>query len=204
MGSAGWWRLTVSWHCIAVLPEPVQPFQNANSAASYSRNNYSISCSRKRVQCICLNNLNHWSCPHCSIRSLLFLCILFSLTDNSHNSCVALSLWPLMHHPRHFLPRGCSYRTVCTVVAVTLLCVCIEFVFVCVFTKVCVCVGGVDGRGCMRVFVWGILAVAVNGASAFAWFAARHTVHSCTVIFCAVKCCFWLLFVKTVAVKIVK
>lgn len=42
------------------------------------------------------------------------------------------------------------------------------------------------------------------GATVFAWFAAGHTVHSGTVIICAVKCCFWLLFVIIVAVKIVR
>lgn len=66
----------------------------------------------------------------------------------------------------------------------------------------------VRARACVRVcvcvcvcFVLEILAIAVNGATTFAQFAVRHTVHSCTVTFCAVKCCFQLLFVKTVAVK---
>lgn len=49
----------------------------------------------------------------------------------------------------------------------------------------------VRGCACVRVrVVLEILAVAVNGATTFAQFAARHTVHSCTVTFCAVKCCF--------------
>lgn len=60
-----------------------------------------------------------------------------------------------------------------------------------------VCMGGggvwraevVRACVCARV-VLEILAVAVNGATTFAQFAARHTVHSCTVTLCAVKCCF--------------
>lgn len=65
---------------------------------------------------------------------------------------------------------------------------------VCAFVRERVCARSV-------CFVCEILAMAVNGATTFAQFAVRHTVHSCTVIFCAVKCCFRLLFVKTVAVK---
>lgn len=56
------------------------------------------------------------------------------------------------------------------------------------------CLGGVRMSECVCVrvccVVLELLAIAVNGATKFAQFAVRHTVHSCTVTFCAVKCCF--------------
>lgn len=55
--------------------------------------------------------------------------------------------------------------------------VCNQFLCVCVFMDVCVCV--LDGGRCVCVASRG----SEWGETVFAWFAAGHTVHSGTVIF---------------------